>query len=862
MPKNLGGLFRSTIKTTSKTSSTVTSPASDVALNHFVSSLETSSPSTSTTSKTILKRTKLPKQSTPKPATDFALTSLKFDTAPCSDDSTKQLSREISSIFCGGTDLNSHSPGLQGTNDGGSLEKVLEIPWFSNMSNNNTSMRRKEVSRERKQKWTFKNTQGRRCLRLVKMCAEKLGTDATIEVFGKLGRETGVKEYNALIGLCIEEARKCDDEDDSLQQISKAYKLINLMKEQGYKLEEETYGPFLVFFIDMGMVEEFQHFYGVLENENPSTISRLGYYEMLLWIQVNNEEKIQELCRCIAVDDGKDESNFQENYLLALCESNRTKELLQMLEIIDITKISSVDYVTSIFKFLGKLSLESFAKKFLLACKTCDHGTVNVSHFIAHYVISMPNIVVEDVISKFKDLHAKLEVTPSSVSYEKLIIYCCDSLKVHAALDVVDQMYELGLTLSIDTFHSIIYASDESFEFTLVRRIYSLVSRHKLIPNHETFRSMMNLSVRMKDFDGAYGMLSDLRKMNLMPTASMYNAIMVGYYREKNINGALLVLKQMELADVKPDSQTFSYLIGNCDTEEDIVKYSEEMDRAGIPVTKHILMALINAYTACGQFEKAKQVVLDKGVPMKCLNEIKSVLVQALASHGQICDALNTFEEIKHGGCNLEPKAVINLIEHLQSEGELTRLIQLLKELNDSHYWGDGCTRVILYCVRFKHLSCAVALLKQFKDKFCYDELAIEILCNEVFSQIAETEPIDVQFGIDFLRAIKEVGFRPSRRSLDFLLGACVNAKDLKNSYLVWKEYQITGLPYNVLSFLRMYQALLVCGDHKAATKLLKKIPRFDSDVRSIIRACQSVYVDPTSAKGKKKGGSPKKNQL
>lgn len=56
------------------------------------------------------------------------------------------------------------------------------------------------------------------------------------------------------------------------------------------------------------------------------------------------------------------------------------------------------------------------------------------------------------------------------------------------------------------------------------------------------------------------------------------------------------------------------------------------------------------------------QVVLDKGIPVKSLNEIKSVLVQALASHGQLSDAFNTYEEIKQAGCSLEPKAVISLI--------------------------------------------------------------------------------------------------------------------------------------------------------------------------------------------------------
>lgn len=100
-----------------------------------------------------------------------------------------------------------------------------------------------------------------------------------------------------------------------------------------------------------------------------------------------------------------------------------------------------------------------------------------------------------------------------------------------------------------------------------VHQIYSVIGRHKLKPNSETFRSMINLCVKMKDvslcccllkyiswqscnieveqyrtptyrisfslqYEGAYSMLSDLEKMNLAPTAAMYNAIMTGYFRE------------------------------------------------------------------------------------------------------------------------------------------------------------------------------------------------------------------------------------------------------------------------------------------------------------------------------------------
>ncbi|XP_018810795.2 pentatricopeptide repeat-containing protein At4g04790, mitochondrial [Juglans regia] len=854
--KKLSSLFRSAVKIT--TSKAASSPAGDATLKHFVSSLDTSSPTASAFK--VLKRCSVMSPKPPALSKKSTLPSLELDAASDSvEDSTKQLSEEISHILCGGA-LDS-SADLQGTDDVHSLKKVLDIPWFSKLSHHGISRHRKDVSRARKQKWIYKSSHGNRFNQLVTMCGQKLGMEATMQVFVKLGRETGVKEYNTLIRICIEKARTSNDEDITLEQTHKVFRLFESMGEQGFQIEEATYGPFLMYLIEMGMVQEFHFFCEVFRKWNPHPISRLGYYEMLLWIGVNNEEKIREICNYIALDDGEDKSNLRDNCLLALCESDRKTELLQLLEIVDITKLSPPDYVANIFKSFGRLLLESFAEKFLVAFKTCDREVENISKFIFSYAVSIPNLVVEDVVSKFKNFHVKLEVAPSSTTYEELITYCCDSLKVHAALDLVDEMCEVGLTLSLEALHSVLHAIEESFDFNLVHRIYSVICRHGMKPNNETFRIMISLCAKMKDFNCAYGMLKDLEKINLTPTAGMYNAIMAGYFREKNTYGALMVLKQMKLADVKPDSQTFSYLISHCDREEDIIKYYEELECVGVAVTKQIFMSLINAYATCGQFEKAKQVVSDKGIPVKNMNEIKSVLVSALASHGQMSDALNLYEEIKQAGCSLEPKAVINLIEHLQSDGELGRLLQLLKELKGLEYWVYGCCKVILYCVQYKHLSSAVDLLKQLKDELIDNELAMEIVFDEVFSLIPGSEPTHLQIGLDLLRVVKdEFCLTPSRKWLDFLLSACVNAKDLQSSLKIWKEYQAAGLPYNVLSFLRMYQALLACGDYKSSNIMLKQIPKDDPHVRGVIKACQKCYIVPDDHTKKKKKKKKRKN--
>ncbi|XP_024976772.1 pentatricopeptide repeat-containing protein At4g04790, mitochondrial-like isoform X2 [Cynara cardunculus var. scolymus] len=786
------------------TRSAITSAGQEVNLKNYIRFTEApDSSSSSSSSSSHLKPSQSDKSLSSKPLSEIAVESIRIDNAASISDAKSELCGRINSILCGDVD---DSPA--------SDEHILDVPWLPTISQSSASLRRKENTRFRKQKWVYNCSQGNHFGRLLRLCTHKLGTKATINVFGRLGRETGVKEFNAMIEVCIEKARNTNDEDVTLEEFHRAYMVFETMKERGFQIGEETYGPLLMFIIDMGMVEEFHFFCDNIKKENPKSLSKLAYYEMLLYIKVGNEDNIHML---LADTHGSDASNFNESYLAALCEGDRQEEVLMLLETIDIKKVSLKESRERIFKSLGRLTLESHAKKFIMELKTVDNEGKELSNLIYSYAKSIPNIPIEEFLVKFKNLQDELKVASSSISYEKLIKASCESLEVHLAVDLIDSMFEDGLTVRINMFNTLLTSCYASCDYNLVYRIKSMIDDHDIKANAETYRSMISLCVKMKDFDGAYGMIKDLGRLNMCPTVNMYNVIMGGYFRQKNFNKALMVLKQMEASGLNPDSHTFSYIIGNCSSEDDIIKYRKELDESGVTATKHIYMALINAYAACGLFEKAKQVLSDKKIPKDSLNEIKSVLVSALASQGQMTNALEIYDEIKQDAADLEPKSIICLIEHLQSEGELSRLLQLLKQLKDFDFWDDGCARIILYCVRHKLLGSAVDLLKQRMEK-CTNETATEGLFDEVFCAIVETEPIDVQFGLDLLQAIKEdIGIRPSRRSLDFLLSACVNARDLDRSFIVWKEYQTAGLPYNVLTFVRMYQALLASGAHKAA---------------------------------------------
>nr|UPT48575.1 pentatricopeptide repeat protein AaPPR351 [Agave angustifolia] len=697
-----------------------------------------------------------------------------------------------------------------------SPKNILDSVWFPSNSDFLEAQQKKEVLRSRKQKHVFKGAESYLFTKLMRNCASKLGPKSTLEIFDRIGRQTGIKDYNALIKLCISKARQSSYETSSVH-MHKVYQLFASMRERGFQIEEESFGPFLEYMIDMKMVQEFQIFSEFIKDVNPGSYSRIGYYEMLLWIRAGDEDKIRELCSLSGVANNEDCYNLAVSYLLAFCDSDRKEELLQLLEVVDITRISSSKYLSSIFKSLGRLQFKNFTEKFIFVLKTPGDGEHNISSFIYDYATNIPNLAVEEIISKFSNLHEQLGVLPTIVSCDMLIKLCCNSSKVRAAMDVVDLVCQSGLDVPDDFFDPLLHACERSCEFDMVRPIYSVMRRHNLKPRESTFKNMISLCVRMKDFEGAYNILTDAKEIKGVLTASMYNAIMAGYFREKNNGGALMVLKQMEDAGIQPDSETYCYLIANCECEEDISKYRDEMLLARVEKTKHVYMAFINAFAKFGNFELAKKVVLDREIKSKYLNEIKGALISALSSNGQISDALHVYDEIKQAGCSIEPKVIISLIEHIKSEGELNRLLQLLEELNGSSIWFDGCSRVVLYCVQYNSVNSAIELLKKLKDK---DKTSTCFVIDQIFSQIWETQPTHLEIGMELLRAIKEeLHLYPSRTSLDFLLSSCVKAKDLHQAQLVWSEYEDAGLSYNVLTYLRMYQALLASGARKKGIK-------------------------------------------
>ncbi|EOA34101.1 hypothetical protein CARUB_v10021602mg [Capsella rubella] len=292
-------------------------------------------------------------------------------------------------------------------------------------------------------------------------------------------------ECEAAILLNIENANKSNDEEYVTDHIAKAFELMGAMKGSFMSADEEIYGPLLNFLIGKKMVEEFHMLVEAIRGDGESEwlqqekLARLCYYKMLLWIKLKDEEKIEEVCSMIIKSfkakitkeenplkptiilrrgwrihrvklcDKKCPSSI-ENYLLALCDKDQHKEVLRILESLDITRVDSFGVWTSIFKHLGRFLSEPVAKKLLREL------------YKSAFLIS-------------KELLKELKIPYSFGSYKKLIKYSCDSREEQVGLSILLHMYALGLEVPSGYAVNLFRTIEKNYGFDLVLNLQYLI---------------------------------------------------------------------------------------------------------------------------------------------------------------------------------------------------------------------------------------------------------------------------------------------------------------------------------------------------------------------------------------------------
>jgi hypothetical protein len=70
--------------------------------------------------------------------------------------------------------------------------------------------------------------------------------------------------------------------------------------------------------------------------------------------------------------------------MLAFAESGRKEDLVALLDLVDLSKVSGSKYITNIFKSLGKLELENYVEKLLERMMSKGNKLCACSPYLVH----------------------------------------------------------------------------------------------------------------------------------------------------------------------------------------------------------------------------------------------------------------------------------------------------------------------------------------------------------------------------------------------------------------------------------------------------------------------------------------------
>lgn len=83
--------------------------------------------------------------------------------------------------------------------------------------------------------------------------------------------------------------------------------------------------------------------------------------------------------------------------MLAFAESSRKEDLVALLDLLDLSKVSGSKYISNIFKSLGRLELENYAEKLLQGMRSKGNKLCASSPYlvrISFYVMDTSNILL------------------------------------------------------------------------------------------------------------------------------------------------------------------------------------------------------------------------------------------------------------------------------------------------------------------------------------------------------------------------------------------------------------------------------------------------------------------------------------
>ncbi|KAI5058786.1 hypothetical protein GOP47_0026956 [Adiantum capillus-veneris] len=286
------------------------------------------------------------------------------------------------------------------------------------------------------------------------------------------------------------------------------------------------------------------------------------------------------------------------------------------------------------------------------------------------------------------DMYAKCDAIPSAhfllnehcvqdiVSWNSLIVGCCQNGHGEDALDFFEQMEIAGLSPDAVTYACILKACASIGAAERGREMHAEIVRREFLQNDAV---LGNALVDMYVKCGALASAQEIFDKLFVRDVATWTALLVGYYEAGNVEYALKCFERMKKEGLFPDAVTLSCILKACGSIGAIAKgrqvHAEIIRRALLKNACGVESALLEMYVSCGALSKA-QLVLDE-IPFPDVVSW-NVLIAGYHQHGRGKDSIVCFEIMN---CPPDSATYASVLKACGSIGALEKASEIHSEI-------------------------------------------------------------------------------------------------------------------------------------------------------------------------------------
>ncbi|XP_057837432.2 pentatricopeptide repeat-containing protein At1g11290, chloroplastic-like [Cryptomeria japonica] len=298
-----------------------------------------------------------------------------------------------------------------------------------------------------------------------------------------------------------------------------------------------------------------------------------------------------------------------------------------------------------------------------------------------------------------------------------------------------------------------------------------------------------------------------------------WTAMIAGYAQNGFLEKALETFKQMQLADIKPNSTTFSSILPACakmGALEQGMDIHQRILEGGFLSDVIVATALLDMYAKCGGIVKASQL-FDR-VPQRDVISWNA-MIAGYAHIGFVGKALKTFKQMQFAGVKPNSTTFVNILPACAKMGALEQGMVIHQSINDRGILSDVVVATALVDMYAKcgSIDKARELFNRMPQKnvVSWNAMVAGYAQNGFVEQALET-----------FKQMQLAGIQPNSTTFTTILPACAKMGAMEQGIDIHHSIMEGGFLSDIMVGNAVIDVYAKCGSIEKARELFERMPQ------------------------------------